>query len=224
MLRSNFFPKLRRLVIYAVLAFGLLLLLGRVLSPISTLMLQRYVTLQSTHRAWVPLTRISPNLIRSVVVAEDAAFCDHHGVDWRALYQVIRHAGDNGPRRGASTISMQLARNLFLWQGRSYLRKALEIPLAITIEAAWPKRRILEVYLNIAEWGDGVFGIEAAAQKNFRHSAHYLSSREAALLAVMLPSPTKRSAGRPGPGVQNLAGDLAARVAIQGADISCIRK
>ena len=224
MLRSNLLLKLRRVAIYLVLAIGVLLLLGRALPPISTIMLERYVTLQSTHRAWIPLARISPNLIRSVVTAEDAAFCEHHGVDWRALYQVLRNAGEDGPQRGASTISMQLARNLFLWQGRSYIRKGLEIPLALLIELTWPKHRILEVYLNIAEWGDGVFGIEAAAQKNFHHSAQYLTMHEASLLTVMLPSPLKRSAGRPGPGTQNLAGDLAARVAIQGADIACIKR
>ena len=224
MLRSNLFRQLVRICLYLLIALGVLLLLGRVLPPVSTIMLERYVTLRATHRQWVPLEKISSNLVRSVVVAEDAAFCDHHGVDWHALYQVLRNAGEDGPERGASTISMQLARNLFLWQGRSYIRKALEIPLAITIELAWPKRRILEVYLNIAEWGNGVFGIEAAAQQNFHHSAQLLSSHESALLAVMLPSPLKRHAGRPGPGVQNLAGDLAARVAIQGADTACIRR
>lgn len=213
---------MRRALLIAAAALLALLLLYRFVPPVSTLMLARWMTLQSAHRQWVPLEQIAPSLQRAVIVSEDAKFCAHHGVDWDSLYDVLNDRG--GPQRGASTITMQLARNLFLWQGRSYLRKGLEIPLALLIELTWPKRRILEAYLNIAEWGDGVFGAEAAAQKNFRHAAKNLSPREAQLLAVSLPNPHKRRAARPGAGLRDLADDLAARINAEGANTSCLSR
>jgi monofunctional biosynthetic peptidoglycan transglycosylase len=157
-----------------------------------------------------------------VISSEDGHFCDHHGVDWGELKEAVESAGD-GMARGGSTISMQVVKNLFLWPSRSYVRKALEIPLAYAIEALWPKRRILEIYLNIAEWGPGIFGAEAAARYHFRKSALLLTPREAALLAVSLPNPFERQAGRPGPGTVRLADNLLLRMRAAQANASCVR-
>lgn len=132
----------------------------------STLMIARWLTLRPVDRVWVPFESISPSLPRAVIVSEDANFCRHHGVDWGAVRTVMREGGDSGPGRGASTITMQVAKNLFLWQGAAYVRKPLEIVLAHWIDLAWSKRRVMEVYLNIAEWGpDGTFGAEAGARR-----------------------------------------------------------
>ena len=140
-------------------------------------------------------------LPRSVVASEDAKFCSHHGIDWDALREAIEDAEDGEVARGGSTITQQVAKNLFLWPGRSVVRKALEIPLALWIDLVLPKQRILEIYLNIAEWGpSGQFGAEAGADLRLRPSASTLSPREAALLAAILPNPVRRSARNPGAG------------------------
>ena len=141
---------------------------------------------------WVPYERISPQLKRAVVAAEDARFVEHEGVDWEAVqkaYEVNRSAGH--PVKGGSTISQQLAKNLFLSNSRSYLRKGEELLLTWTLEALWPKRRILEVYLNVVEWGDGVFGAEAAARTYFGIPAAQLDAEQSARLASFLPSPKR---------------------------------
>jgi len=142
---------------------------------------------------WVPMERIAPAMGRSAVAAEDANFCLHWGFDMGA----IRAALDAGAGRGASTISQQVVKNVFLWHGRSWLRKALEAVMTPVMETLWSKRRILEVYLNIAEFDTGVFGVEAAAQHYFNRSAADLNPRQAALLAAILPAPQSRSAARP---------------------------
>jgi monofunctional biosynthetic peptidoglycan transglycosylase len=174
-----------------------LIVLWRAAAPVSTLMLARWVAFRGVERTYVPLARISARLIAAVVTSEDAQFCRHHGVDWGALNEVINEADEDGPSRGASTITMQVAKNLFLWPQRSTIRKGLEIPLALALDRAWGKRRVLEVYLNIAEWGDGVFGAEAAARRYFHKSAADLSQREASLLATALPNPILRDPSRP---------------------------
>ena len=174
-----------------------LIVLWRFVPPVSTLMLARWVTFRGVERTYVRLARISPRLIAAVVTSEDALFCRHHGVDWGALNEVIIDADEDGPSRGASTITMQTAKNLFLWPQRSTVRKGLEIPLALALDRAWGKRRVLEVYLNIAEWGDGLFGAEAAARRYFHKSAADLSQREASLLATALPNPILRDPSRP---------------------------
>jgi monofunctional glycosyltransferase len=163
-------------------------------------------------RQWVDLAAMSPSLPRSVVASEDANFCRHHGVDWGALREVIDDAGDGEVSRGGSTITQQVAKNLFLWPGRSVVRKALEIPLALWIDLVLPKPRILEIYLNIAELGpSGQFGAQAGSLNAFGHGAAMLTPREAALLAAILPNPIRRSARNPGPGVRRLAGIYVAR-------------
>jgi len=139
---------------------------------------------------WVSYAAISPHLKRAVVAAEDARFIEHEGVDWDAIQKALEDNRKRGrPARGGSTISQQLAKNLFLSPERSYLRKGQELAITYMIEALWDKRRILEVYLNVAEWGDGVFGAEAAARHYFRTSAARLGPEESARLAVMLPRP-----------------------------------
>ncbi|MEA2867298.1 MAG: monofunctional glycosyltransferase [Bradyrhizobium sp.] len=163
-------------------------------------------------RQWIDFSTISPSLPRSVVASEDAKFCSHHGIDWDALRDVIDDAEDGEVARGGSTITQQVAKNLFLWPGRSVVRKALEFPLALWIDWVLPKQRILEIYLNIAELGpSGQFGAEAGSTYAFGRSASTLSPREAALLAAILPNPVKRSARSPGPGVRRLAGTYMVR-------------
>ncbi|MEK9283608.1 MULTISPECIES: monofunctional biosynthetic peptidoglycan transglycosylase [unclassified Bradyrhizobium] len=181
--------------------------------PVSTLMAWRSLRGAPMHREWIDLSAMSPYLPRSVVAAEDAHFCRHRGIDWGALREAIDDAQEDGtPFRGASTITQQVAKNLFLWQGRDFVRKALEFPLALWIDFVLPKSRILEIYLNIAEFGPrGQFGVEAGSAYAFGKSAANLSSREAALLASILPNPVKRSAKSPGPGMRRLAAIYMAR-------------
>ncbi len=185
--------------------------------PVSTLMAWRHVTGAPVSRHWIDLGAMSPALPRSVVAAEDAKFCSHHGIDWDALREVIDDAEDGEVTRGGSTITQQVAKNLFLWQGRSLVRKALEFPLALWIDLVLPKQRILEIYLNIAELGpSGQFGVQAGAIYAFGRPASALSPREAALLAAILPNPVRRSARNPRPGVRRLAGIYAARAQAAG--------
>ena len=180
--------------------------------PVSALMAWRYLTGAPMSRQWVDLAATSPSLPRSIVAAEDAKFCRHHGIDWGALREVIDDAEDGEVVRGGSTITQQVAKNLFLWPGRSVVRKALEFPLAIWMDLVLPKPRILEIYINIAELGpSGQFGAQAGATYAFGHGASALSPREAALLAAILPNPHLRSARNPGPGVRRLAGTYMAR-------------
>lgn len=203
--------RLITLVLVALAATLILaLLLFRFVPVPSTLMLGRWLTLQPVERQWVPLSRISPALIRAVIASEDQRFCSHAGVDWIELNTVLED--EDGPSRGASTLTMQTAKNVFLWPGRSYIRKALEIPLAMAIDLAWPKQRVIEVYLNVAEWGDGVFGAEAAAQRYFRKPAARLTGAEAARLAAALPNPVLRNPAQPSRGLQAAAGRVQRRV------------
>lgn len=205
-----------RVMLYAVGGWLALVLLAIVAfrfvdPPTSALMLIHRLSGDKVVRHWVPLRSISPHLVRAVVASEDGRFCHHFGIDVREIGAAIERARDGVPR-GASTISMQVAKNMFLWPAKSYLRKAIELPLTVAIELAWPKWRIAEIYLNSAEWGPGVFGAEAAARYHFAKPASRLSEREAALLAVALPNPITRDAGDPGPGTARLATIIQARV------------
>ena len=180
--------------------------------PASTLMAWRTITGAPVSRQWIDLAATSPSLLRSVVASEDAKFCKHHGVDWDALREVIDDAEDGEVSRGGSTITQQVVKNLFLWQSRSVVRKALEIPLAMWVDLVLPKPRILEIYLNIAELGpSGQFGAQAGSLYAFGHGASALTPREAGLLAAILPNPHRRSARNPAPGVRRLAGIYMAR-------------
>ena len=200
------------LVVAALLVPYVLTPFYRVGHPVSALMAWRWLKGAPVTRQWVDFSAISPSLPRAVVGAEDAKFCSHHGIDWDALQDAIDDAEEGEARRGGSTITQQVAKNLFLWPGRSVVRKALELPLSLWVDFVLPKQRILEIYLNIAELGpSGQFGAEAGAQYAFGHSAATLSPREAALLAAILPNPVKRSARNPGPGVRRLGGTYMAR-------------
>ena len=196
---------------YLALVLVLILAYRLVDPPGSTLMAWRWLGGASIDRTWVPLERISPHLVRAVVVAEDGRFCEHWGIDLEAMEEAIERA-KNGVPRGASTISMQVTKNLFLWPSKSYLRKLIELPLTLVIELVWPKWRILEIYLNVAEWGPGVFGAEAAARHHFNKSAARLGEYEAALLAASLPNPVRRDAGDPGPRTSHKAGVIQSRM------------
>jgi monofunctional biosynthetic peptidoglycan transglycosylase len=193
---------LRRLIAFALklgLAliglFVVLTLIALVITPPSTLMLARWASGQPVEHSTVPLSAIAPALTQAVIASEDARYCSHRGIDWGALQDVLDD--EDGPSRGASTITMQTATETRSWPSRSYLRKGLEMPLALVLDLVWGKRRTIEIYLNMAEWGDGVFGAEAAARHHFGKAARDLTRREAAALAASLPNPG--SPARPQP-------------------------
>jgi monofunctional biosynthetic peptidoglycan transglycosylase len=191
--------------------------------PVSTLMLKDLVTVQGYDRQWVPLEDIAPVLAHSVIMSEDGQFCSHHGVDLAELKVVIDDAIAGEKPRGASTITMQTVKNLYLWsRPLDLLRKVIEMPLAIYYDFVTPKRRIMEIYLNIAEWGPNIYGIEAAAQHHFGRSAKNLTRRQAALLTVALPNPITRNPAKPGPGLRRLASIIEQRAARAGAYVACL--
>jgi monofunctional biosynthetic peptidoglycan transglycosylase len=174
--------------------------------PVTPLMVMRLFEGEGLHKTWVPLKQISPALRQSVIASEDNLFCEHDGFDWKAFNKAFdqwqkRMEGEEGggPIKGGSTISQQVAKNVFLLPHRGVWRKVLEAPLTMMIEHLWPKQRILEIYLNVAEWGPGIYGAEAAARSHFHTSAKNLTRQQAALLAAILPNPRNWSARRPGP-------------------------
>jgi monofunctional glycosyltransferase len=202
----------------------LLVPLYRVVDPVSTLMLWRWAKGARVERSVVPLERMAPALPITVIAAEDGRFCFHRGVDWKELRERLEDTDDISAARGVSTITQQTAKNLFLWQGRSIVRKALEFPLALWIDFVLPKWRVLEIYLNIAEWGpNGEFGAEAGSRYAFNKSVRSIGPREAALLAAVLPNPHRRSAKQPGPAVRRLAAVYAVRAVAQAPLAACAR-
>ena len=194
-----------------------------IVPPVSTLMLGRWVTLRPVERTYVGLDEIAPTLPLAVMTSEDSRFCQHGGVDWDALRDVIDAADEDGPARGASTIPMQVAKNLFLWPSRSYVRKGLELPIALYLDAVWTKRRMMEVYLNVAEWGEGIFGAEAASQAYFKKPARNLTRAEATLLARALPNPLARNPARPSARHRALANRLRARMEVAAPSSDCLK-
>ncbi|WP_085909620.1 monofunctional biosynthetic peptidoglycan transglycosylase [Kiloniella majae] len=217
---------LRRLVwtsvfVGLILPIGIILLY-RVFPPLATpLMLLRDTPMQYD---FVELEDISPSLVKAVLVSEDQRFCDHTGFDWKQLeivWEEMVHTGTAS--RGASTISMQTAKNLFLWPSRSKVRKVLEIPITLMLETLLPKRRILELYLNIAEFGDGIYGAEAAAQNHFNRKAKGLTRGQSARLAAVLPNPLSRNAARPSQNVQKRADKIQGGIKVAPASLwSCL--
>ncbi len=193
-------------------------------NPASTLMLYRLASGQRVERIWTPISQISPTLVRTVVASEDTRFCSHNGIDITEMRRMAERADDLEDLRGTSTITMQVVKNLFLWQHPEVPRKLLEMPLALWLDLVMSKRRIMEIYLNIAEWGpDGTFGVAAAAQASFGVSPARLNATQSARLAVMLPNPRRRSAANPGPGLLRLADRLQARVPREAPDmIACL--
>ena len=175
----------------------LLLGMAVILPMPSTLMLWRFATGESVSQTWVGLDEISPELVRAVIASEDQNFCSHRGIDLGALREVL--SDEDGPQRGGSTIAMQTVKNVYLWHGRSWVRKALELPLALAADLVWSKRRMMEIYLNVVELGEGLFGAEAAARRYFGKPAAALDRREAAALAAALPNPLLRNPASPSP-------------------------
>jgi monofunctional biosynthetic peptidoglycan transglycosylase len=211
-------PTLRRSAWLRALKLGAAILLGLLLvpyllaplclfgRPVSTVMLARWATGARVERLWIPLDAMAASLPASVIAAEDARFCRHPGIDLAEIREAIEDAETLAELRGASTLSQQTAKNLFLWPGRSFLRKLLEAPLALWLDVVLGKRRLIEIYLNIAQWGpNGEFGAEAAARRAFGKGARNLNPRETALLAAALPNPSRRHPGRPGPALRRLA-------------------
>ncbi len=215
---------LLRLGLVVLLAPPALLLVYRFLPvPITPLMLIRLGQGEGLAKDWVPLEQIAPALAELVVASEDNQFCEHWGFDWGALkgeigaYLAGKHA------RGASTITQQTAKNLFLWPDRSLVRKVLEVPLTLEIELLWSKRRIIEVYLNIVELGSGVYGAEAAARRYFAKPAAKLGHREAALLAAILPNPRKSTPARPSAYLEHRVRTIRTRIEQLGPMLDCVR-
>lgn len=206
-------------LILAVIPLALSVLYNFI-NPVSTLMLGRWLMGERVERIWTPISAMAPVAVRTVIASEDARYCVHPGVDLEELRAAIEKADELEDTRGASTIPMQVAKNLFLWPGRAYIRKAIEIPLALWLDLVLSKRRLMEIYLNIAEWGpDGEFGLTAGAQRAFRIAPDKISAGQAALLAVMLPNPIRRDAARPSPGVRRLAARLQTRTVQEGPGI-----
>lgn len=188
------FIVLRATTITIVLVMALVVIYSVVNPPITHTIWSEGRRLGSVDRQWVAIEDIAPVMARSVVAAEDANFCLHWGFDVAA----IRKAMEGGGARGGSSITQQVVKNVFLWQGRSWTRKVLEAAITPAVELVWSKKRIVEVYLNVVEMGTGVFGVQAAARQSFNVDAGALSPRQAALLAAVLPAPKTRSASKPG--------------------------
>ncbi|WMT89141.1 transglycosylase domain-containing protein [Pelagibacterium sp. H642] len=220
----TFWLALPLMLIAAVIGLVLVLVpLYWVVPPVSTLMLSRYVTGQPVVREWRDIDQISDRLKTAVVLSEDGQFCSHHGVDVAALRAEIDNFLAGEEARGASTITMQVARNLFLWNDRSVIRKVLEVPLAVYIDLVLPKRRIMEIYLNIAEWGpSGQFGVAAGAEAAYGTSAENFTWQRAALLTVALPNPHVRRPGNPTAGLMSVAQIVEARARRFSANASCL--
>ncbi len=190
--------------------------------PLSTLMMKDMVTLQPHERRWTSLADLGQPIVRAVVMSEDGQFCFHQGIDMGELRSLIDDFMAGEATRGGSTVTMQTVKNLYLWHGRSYVRKAIELPLAVYFDMALSKRRIMEIYLNIAEWAPGVYGAEAAAWHHFGKPARELTARQAALLAVTLPSPATRNPARPSPGLNRLADTIERRARNADAYVRCL--
>ncbi|MCO5064627.1 MAG: monofunctional biosynthetic peptidoglycan transglycosylase [Rhizobiaceae bacterium] len=190
--------------------------------PVSTLMIADLLMLRGYDRQWVALEDVAPVMRRSVIMSEDGQFCSHMGVDLGELKGEVEDLFAGRPTRGASTIPMQTVKNLYLWNGRSFVRKAVELPLAVYFDLVTPKHRILEIYLNIAEWGPNIYGIEAAAQHYFGVSAKNLSAQQAALLTAALPNPIARNPAKPQAGMRGVARVIQRRASRAGGYVGCV--
>ena len=187
-------------------------------APATALMLSRAAAGERIQHDPVPISAMSPHLVRAVIAAEDANFCRHNGFDFEAIEDAVERNRDGRRVRGASTISQQTAKNLFLWPERSWIRKGLESYFTALIETLWSKRRIMEAYLNAIEWGDGIFGVEAAARARFGVSARELTPLQSARLAAVLPNPNRWRVNPPGPYVRTRTGQIQARARVVGRE------
>ena len=203
----------RALAIALVVSVAPVVIYRVVNPPLTPLMVMRKLADgEPVRMSWVPLPRISPALVHAVVASEDETFCRHHGFDWVQMGEAWHRLQSGHRMRGASTISMQTAKNVFLWPGRSLVRKGIEAYLTVLIELFWSKPRIMEVYLNVIEWGHGIYGAEAAARAYFGKPAAALSQQEAAVLAAVLPNPRRLSAPHPSAYVEERAATIRARM------------
>lgn len=202
---------------FFLISLGFVLLYGVLPPPVTPLMVMRVVEGEALRKEWRAYDEISPHLVQAVLASEDSRFCEHSGFDWTALRLALARNLEGGQTLGASTISMQTAKNVFLWPARTYLRKGLEAYFTVLIELFWNKQRIIETYVNVAEWGHGIYGAEAAAQAHFGKSADKLTRREAALLAAVLPNPRLWSASRPTRYIERRAATIQARMRIMPA-------
>jgi monofunctional biosynthetic peptidoglycan transglycosylase len=210
---------------FVALSVLLVVALRFVPPPFTFTMLGDLLAGRSVTKQWMPLDRIDPDMARAAIAGEDAKFCSHHGFDLEAIAGAAYRNAQGGRIRGGSTISQQTAKNVFLFQGGGYIRKAFEAWFTLLIEAIWGKRRIMEVYLNVAETGIGTYGVEAGAQRYFNHSASKLTPTEAARIAAVLPLPKKREAVAPSGFVRRHGNTIARYVGVvrrQGLD-ACIR-
>ncbi len=213
----------RILLALAVLPLLLIVAYRWIDPPLTPLMVIRWAGGAAIDHRPIPLESVAPALPRAIIASEDNRFCTHAGIDFDAVRDAIDEQEETGRLRGASTVTMQVARNLFLWPGGGFVRKAVEAPLALAIDALWPKRRVMEVYLGIAEWGDGVFGAEAAAQRHFRKPAVRLTRTEAARLAAVLPNPRRWNAAAPTAYIQRRTATIDGRVNQLGpAGVACV--
>ncbi|MCR5857047.1 biosynthetic peptidoglycan transglycosylase [Mesorhizobium sp. J428] len=213
------------LVVLAALPFVLTFLyILPFVHPVSTLMLKDLATLQGYDRQWVSLEEVAPPLLHSIVMSEDGQFCSHYGVDLRELSAVLNDAMEGELTRGASTITMQTVKNLFLWhRPLGSVRKVIELPLAVYFDLMVPKHRIMEIYINIAELGPNIYGAEAAAQHHFGKSAKNLSRREAALLTAALPNPILRNPAKPSASMRRIANIIERRARNAGDYVRCLQ-
>ena len=208
-----------RVLRYIVLAFvwfliasvGLVILYRFVPPPVTATML---LDGNGITKDWEPLSRIDRNMVSAAIAAEDGKFCEHNGFDYQAIEKAMQKNAHGARIRGGSTISQQTAKNVFLWQGGGYFRKALEAWFTLLIESVWGKRRIMEVYLNVAETGIGTYGVEAGAQRYFHHSAARLSQQEAARIAAVLPLPKERAAIDPSGFTRRYGNSISARIGV----------
>lgn len=211
---------LKRVVLIAasvgVLHLVAVILLRWVDVPVSAFMLRSLFSGEGLHYHWIAWDRISPNIAIAVIASEDQRFPTHSGFDFNSIAEAIERNEKRKRPLGASTISQQTAKNLFLWSGRSWIRKGLEAYATIVIEACWPKRRILEVYLNIAEFGPGIYGVSEAARLLFKTDAGRVTLYEASLLAAALPNPRQRRADRPTAYLRHRAAEIREQVALLG--------
>ena len=191
--------------------------------PVTPLMLLRAIEGAPIHAPWLAAHDIPPDIVAAVLTSEDQRFCQHHGFDFQEIDKALAAEEDGKRLRGASTISQQAARDLYLLPVRSFVRKGLEAYFTVLIEALWPKARIAQAYLNTIEWGPGIYGVEAASQYAFHHPASRLSRSEAALLAAILPNPRRWSAAAPTTYIRGRAQTILERMGRHEADTACVK-
>ncbi|WP_294095902.1 monofunctional biosynthetic peptidoglycan transglycosylase [Sphingomonas sp.] len=217
---------IKAVLVFLLLSITMVVVYRFVGPPITWTMIGDIVGGHGATKRWMPLSRIDPSMARAAIAAEDARFCEHHGFDFKAMAAAAaRNATGTRIIRGGSTISQQTAKNVFLWQGGGYFRKGLEAYFTVLIENIWGKRRIMEVYLNVAETGIGTYGVNAGSMRYFKHDASRLSDKEAALIAAVLPLPKKRAAIDPRGFTRRYGNSINARIGVVAGDglDACLR-